>query len=75
MKNNRCIFFDGISFKEFKNIDFIDKKYHKVGDIKYLFIHISVILCDLDILNTGIKDFEDIKIDKSLILHQQNITT
>lgn len=62
------IFFDGISFEEFKTPDRIDKnKYPKVRDIKDLPVIVSSILSDSDILITGDKDFEDVKIDKPII--------
>ena len=62
------IFFDGINFEEFKSPDKIDeKKYPKIRDIKDLPVLVSAILSDSDILLTGDKDFEDIKIDKPLI--------
>ena len=62
------IFFDGISFEEFKSPEEIDEKqYPKIRDIKDLPILVSAILSDSDILITGDKDFEDIKIDKPLI--------
>lgn len=62
------IFFDGINFEEFKSPEKIDeKKYPKIRDIKDLPVLVSAILSDADILLTGDKDFEDIKIDKPLI--------
>ena len=62
------IFFDGINFEEFKSPNKIDeKKYPKIRDIKDLPVLVSAILSDADILLTGDKDFEDIKIDKPLI--------
>ncbi|UTC75244.1 putative toxin-antitoxin system toxin component, PIN family [Treponema sp. OMZ 792] len=62
------IFFDGISFEEFKSPEKIDEdQYPKIRDIKDLPILVSAILSDSDILITGDKDFEDIKIDKPLI--------
>ncbi|UTY29837.1 putative toxin-antitoxin system toxin component, PIN family [Treponema putidum] len=62
------IFFDGITFEEFKSPDTIDEnKYPKVRDIKDLPVLVSAILSDTDILITGDKDFEDVKIDKPLI--------
>lgn len=61
-------FFDGISYEEFKTPEKIDeKKYPKIRDIKDLPVLVSAILSDSDILLTGDKDFEDIKIDKPLI--------
>ena len=62
------IFFDGIRFEEFKTPKKIDeKKYPKIRDIKDLPVLVSAILSDSDILITGDKDFEDVKIDKPLI--------
>lgn len=62
------IFFDGINFEEFKSPEKIDEKiYPKIRDIKDLLVLVSAILSDADILLTGYKDFEDIKIDKPLI--------
>ena len=62
------IFFDGIGFEEFKSPEKINqKKYPKIRDIKDLPVLVSAILSDSDILITGDKDFEDIKIDKPLI--------
>ena len=67
-KEQLDIFFDGISFEEFKSPEEIDEKqYPKIRDIKDLPILVSAILSDSDILITGDKDFEDIKIDKPLI--------
>ena len=62
------IFFDGISFEEFKSPEEIDEQqYPKIRDIKDLPVLASAILSDSDILITGDKDFEDVKIDKPLI--------
>ncbi len=62
------IFFDGINFEEFKSPEKIDEnKYPKIRDIKDLPVLVSAILSDADILLTGDKDFENIKIDKPLI--------
>ena len=62
------IFFDGINFEEFTTPSKIDeKKYPKIRDIKDLPVLVSAILSDSDILLTGNKDFEDVKIDKPLI--------
>lgn len=62
------VFFAGISFEEFKTPEKIDEeKYPKIRDIKDLPVLVSAILSDSDILLTGDKDFEDIKIDKPLI--------
>ena len=64
------IFFDGINYEEFKSPDKIDeRKYPKIRDIKDLPVLVSAILSDADILLTGDKDFEDIKIDKPLIFN------
>ncbi len=61
-------FFKGINFEDFTTPDKIDKKkYPKIRDIKDLPVLVSAILSDSDILLTGDKDFEDIKIDKPLI--------
>ena len=62
------IFFDGISFEEFNSPNKLDEKqYPKIRDIKDLPVLASAILSDSDILITGDKDFEDVKIDKPLI--------
>ncbi|UTC78960.1 putative toxin-antitoxin system toxin component, PIN family [Treponema sp. OMZ 799] len=62
------VFFDGISYEEFKSSEKIDEDhYPKIRDIKDLPILVSAILSDSDILITGDKDFEDLKIDKPLI--------
>jgi len=67
-KEQLNIFFDGIRFEEFKTPKKIDeKKYPKIRDIKDLPVLVSAILSDSDILITGDKDFEDVKIDKPLI--------
>ena len=67
-KEQLNIFFNGIRFEEFKTPEKIDeKKYPKIRDIKDLPVLVSAILSDSDILITGDKDFEDIKIDKPLI--------
>ena len=44
-----------------------EKKYPKIRDIKDLPVLVSAILSDSDILLTGDKDFEEVKIDKPLI--------
>ena len=63
-----ALFFDGISFEEFKSPEEIDEQqYPKIRDIKDLPVLASAILSDSDILITGDKDFEDVKIDKPLI--------
>ena len=62
------LFFNGIKFEEFHSPEEIDEdKYPQIRDIKDLPILVSAILSDADILLTGDKDFEDIKIDKPLI--------
>lgn len=62
------IFFDGINFEEFTTPNKIDEnKYPKIRDLKDLPVLASAILSDSDILLTGDKDFEDLKIDKPLI--------
>ena len=67
-KEQLNIFFNGIRFEEFKTPEKIDeKKYPKIRDIKDLPVLVSAILSDSDILITGDKDFEDVKIDKPLI--------
>ena len=67
-KEQLNIFFNGIRFEEFKTPAKIDeKKYPKIRDIKDLPVLVSAILSDSDILITGDKDFEDVKIDKPLI--------
>ena len=62
------ICFNGINFEEYTTPNKIDeKKYPKIRDIKDLPVLVSAILSDSDILLTGDKDFEDIKINKPLI--------
>ena len=62
------IFFDGINFEEFATPNKIDEnKYPKIRDVKDLPVLVSAILSDSDILLTGDKAFEDLKIDKPLI--------
>ena len=62
------IFFNGINFEEYTTPNKIDeKKYPKIRDIKDLPVLVSAILSDSDILLTGDKDFEEVKIDKPLI--------
>ena len=61
-------FFEGISFEEFRTLETYDEaEYPKIRDIKDLPVLVSAILSDSDILITGDKDFEDVKIDKPLI--------
>lgn len=67
------IFFNGINFEEFKSpAHFDEKKYPKIRDIKDLPVLVSAILSDADVLITGDKDFEDVKIDKPLIFSPAN---
>lgn len=67
------IFFDGISYEEFVTPTSINEaEYPKIRDIKDLPILVSAILSDSDILLTGDKDFEEIKIDKPLIFSPAN---
>ena len=69
-----CLFFDGIPFEEFKSPERIDEKnYPTIRDKKDLPVLASAILSGSDILITGDKDFEDIKLDKPLIFSQQGI--
>ncbi len=61
-------FFEGISFEEFSTPENIDNtKYPEIRDINDLPVLASAILSDSDILLTGDKDFEDIRIDKPII--------
>lgn len=61
-------FFEGISFEEFKSPEtYNEAKYPKIRDVKDLPVLVSAILSDSDILITGDKDFENVKIDKPLI--------
>jgi len=61
-------FFNGINFEEFATPNKIDvNKYPKIRDVKDLPVLASAILSDSDILLTGDKDFENLKIDKPLI--------
>lgn len=62
------VFFNGVNFEEFITPKQIDKtKFPSVRDIKDLPVLVSAILSDSDILLTGDKDFEEVKIDKPLI--------
>ena len=62
------IFFDGISYEEFITPSSINEaEYPKIRDVKDLPVLVSAILSDSDVLLTGDKDFEEIKIDKPLI--------
>ena len=64
------IFFDGINFEEFATPNKIDEnKYPKIRDVKDLPVLVSAILSDSDILLTGDKDFEDLKIDEPIIFY------
>ena len=61
-------FFEGISYEEFQSPEKYDEmKYPKIRDIRDLPVLVSAILSDSDILITGDKDFEEVKIDKPLI--------
>lgn len=61
-------FFENINYEEFKTPSSIDyTKYPKIRDIKDLPVLASAILADADILMTGDKDFEEIKIARPLI--------
>lgn len=62
------IFFNGINYEEYKTPETIDEtKFPSIRDIKDLPVLVSAILSDSDVLLTGDKDFEDVKIDKPLI--------
>lgn len=64
------IFFDGTNSSEFKTPSKIaEKEYPKIRDIKDLPVLVSAILSDPDILLTGDKDFEDVKINKPFIFY------
>lgn len=61
-------FFEGINYESFESPKTIDaKKYPKIRDVKDLPVLVSAILSDADILLTGDKDFDDVKIEKPLI--------
>src|SRR5574344_989882 len=61
-------FIKGINFQLYKTPKKIDAaKYPKIRDVKDLPILVSAILSDADVLITGDKDFEEVKIDKPLI--------
>ena len=67
------IFFDGISYEEFVTPTSINEaEYPKIRDVKDLPVLVSAILSDSDVLLTGDKDFEEIKIDKPLIFSPAN---
>ena len=67
-KKQLNVFFKGINFEEFESPEKIDEKdYPEIRDIKDLPILVSAILSDCDILITGDKDFESIRLDKPLI--------
>ena len=62
------IFFSGINYEEFVTpTDFNKNDYPEIRDIKDLPILVSAILSNADILLTGDKDFEEIKIKKPII--------
>ena len=61
-------FFEGISYEEFQSPEKYDEtKYPGIRDIRDLPVLVSAILSDSDVLITGDKDFEEVKIDKPLI--------
>ena len=61
-------FFNAINYELFETPTKINaKKYPDIRDVNDLPILVSAILSDADILITGDKDFEDIKIEKPLI--------
>jgi putative PIN family toxin of toxin-antitoxin system len=61
-------FFNDINYELFETPKKINpKKYPDIRDVNDLPILVSAILSDADILITGDKDFEDIKIEKPLI--------
>lgn len=61
-------FFDNLEYENFKTPDKInERKYPKIRDIKDLPVLVSAILSDADVLITGDKDFDDVKIKKTLI--------
>ncbi len=61
-------FFEGINYEDFKTPEnFDEKNFPKIQDIKDLPVLVSAILSDSDIMLTGDKDFDNIKIDKPLI--------
>src|SRR5574344_1993923 len=61
-------FIKSIKFELYKTPKKIDEsKYPKIRDVKDLPILVSAILSDADVLITGDKDFEEVKIDKPLI--------
>ncbi|MBP3709980.1 MAG: putative toxin-antitoxin system toxin component, PIN family [Treponema sp.] len=62
------VFFDGIHYEFFKTPDKIDiKKFPKMRDVKDLPVLATAILSDADVLLTGDKDFDDVKIERLLI--------
>lgn len=62
------LFFNNLAFELFKTPTKINQaKYPQIRDIKDLPILVSAILSDADVLITGDKDFEEIKITKPLI--------
>ena len=62
---NHTVIISSYTKEECKKV--FENKYPKVRDIKDLPVLVSAILSDSDILITGDKDFEDVKIDKPLI--------
>lgn len=61
-------FFYNLEYENFKTPDKInERKYPKIRDIKDLPVLVSAILSDADVLITGDKDFDDVKIKKPLI--------
>lgn len=61
-------FFEGINYEEFETPEnFDEKNYPRIQDMKDLPVLVSAILSDSDILLTGDKDFDSIKIEKPLI--------
>lgn len=67
-KEYLTLFFDNLTFELFETPTQIQQeKYPHIRDIKDLPILVSAILSDADVLITGDKDFEEIKITKPLI--------
>ena len=61
-------FFEGINYESFETPEITDTTlFPRIRDVKDLPVLASAILSDSDILLTGDKDFEDIKIEKPLI--------
>lgn len=66
------VFFENLSFELFVTPEKIDyRKYPHIRDINDLPILVSAILSDSDVLITGDKDFENIKMKKPLIFTPQ----